>query len=247
MAETKRSKKQKLAYRNGIQKAQTSPKKKRSYLLSSLERLPMELLSDIFLLSENINLPKASPSLGRTLSHQSTKRQFVFHMFDDFRDTLEEEEVQSGLLRQKWFTYDFLRDCQKLFLRKTCVKWYHKKATDTPSSTRKLVTDAIYAYFDWYYAQPSRSYYQQMPPGFQHNKHAEEKRYLYPDYKITRAIMNIQEEDSEMPNFTGSDGLVFRMVDNDEKIFQFTLRDNGAQITFPKSITHKFIKKTSAL
>ena len=219
-------------------KAKNAPKdKKRRHPLSRLEQLPIELLSDIFVLSENINLPKASPVLGSKLAHDTTKRRIVIHMFDDFKDTRDEEKLQSALLRQKWFTYAFLRDCQKICLRRICVEWYRRDVKDIPSSARQLISDLIYAYFDWYFSRPSRAYYRQQPPGFQEITEAEEKRWLYPDYKIARVTVNLQEE-KEVYDFTGSDGLIFQM--DGSPVFQFTLHENGAEITFPKAKDHVY-------
>lgn len=49
--------------------------------LSRLESLPPELVEHIFLQCLNVNMPRASPRLGRFLSNERMYRQFSFHIY----------------------------------------------------------------------------------------------------------------------------------------------------------------------
>lgn len=59
--------------------------------LSSLERLPLELLQYIFLESMNFNLPRASPTLCYALSSRHIKIKLVLSVFAGHRDGLDSE------------------------------------------------------------------------------------------------------------------------------------------------------------
>ena len=116
--------------------------------LSRLERLPNELLQDIFLLSMNFDLPLVSRSLNTRLSSDRIKRELVISAFSDgrfiprsfectedniddyyngsspdwFRRTLKEGDYleQTSLACRRWFNLEFLQQCQRdYFLRET--------------------------------------------------------------------------------------------------------------------------------
>ncbi|KAL9102864.1 MAG: hypothetical protein Q9163_002045 [Psora crenata] len=86
--------------------------------LSHLERLPTELLEQIFWHCPNINLPAASLTLGQKLSSQSLKLQF-FRLACEKRSAFAKmaqaygartvPEVQNALLRLSWVTYPLIR------------------------------------------------------------------------------------------------------------------------------------------
>ena len=109
--------------------------------LSALERLPTEILQEIFLLSPNLNLPLASPFLGKKLASDYLKTELVIQAFSSPLQLLNSpvilspivrthfsyvagysaECIQSAsfcrtLLNQKWLTYDFFKRCQKIHL-----------------------------------------------------------------------------------------------------------------------------------
>lgn len=105
--------------------------------LSTLERLPTELLQNIFLQSLNLNLPCASPMLNSALSAPHIKMLLVFKVFssDSSRalehstellsilDTKQEiAKLQTAILRLKWMTLDFLHQCIRVYLVKTLYR-----------------------------------------------------------------------------------------------------------------------------
>lgn len=107
--------------------------------LSPLERLPAELLQQIFLQSLNLNLPRASPTLGSVLSSSHIKMLLVFKAFSSGSDNSLEhstellhilrtkEEIaslQSAILRLNWMTLDFFHQCIPTFLIKTLVRQF---------------------------------------------------------------------------------------------------------------------------
>ena len=99
--------------------------------LSAFERLPTEILQEIFFYSRNFNLPGVSPCLYLSLTCDHVKKRFLcaaFAMDGVFRELVrtcpdltfdEEEEMgrfQGKLMGLKWFSYDFLSKCHKEFL-----------------------------------------------------------------------------------------------------------------------------------
>lgn len=108
-------------------------------LLSSLERLPAELLEDVFLQCLNVNLPRASPVLASTLSSFYIKSQLLFKAFcsdqtyglkhsEELIDILytkqEVAKLQSSILRLRWMTMGFLRQCRPIFLARTLFRQF---------------------------------------------------------------------------------------------------------------------------
>lgn len=63
---------------NPKRQRRTKPKRAGS---TPIERLPLEVLEQIFLFSKNTNLPKSSPYIGRTLSERLTLLRLVVEAF----------------------------------------------------------------------------------------------------------------------------------------------------------------------
>ena len=119
------------------------PRKKsrrhRARLLSSLERLPTELLQNVFFLCLNVNLPRASPSLSSALSSFHVKSQLLLKAFssdqgyglqhsEELIDILQTKEevanLQSSILRLRWMTLGFLRQCKPMFFETTLLRQF---------------------------------------------------------------------------------------------------------------------------
>ncbi|MCJ1285264.1 hypothetical protein MMC26_004604 [Xylographa opegraphella] len=126
--------------------------------LSALEKLPTELLQTIFLQSINLNLPLSSLHLGSVLASPHLRRELVIHAFADHaeHEPLLYAEFQSGLLRQKWLTYNLLQHCQKThFLRlaiRVLQKYSGAVAQDVYRGNMAKLTEA----FDNYYSLSHR-------------------------------------------------------------------------------------------
>ncbi|KAF2741199.1 hypothetical protein EJ04DRAFT_117122 [Polyplosphaeria fusca] len=91
-------------------------KKQAIAAMPTLQGLPQELLEMVFLYSMNINLPRASPDLGRKLSSTAICIEFVmrsfFHTVDHkanitSRTDTSDPKLQSELLACKFFTWSF--------------------------------------------------------------------------------------------------------------------------------------------
>ena len=127
--------------------------------LSAFERLPTEILQEIFFYSRNFNLPGASPCLYSSLTCDHVKKRFLcaaFAMDDVFRELLrtcpyqsfdDEEEMgrfQGELMSLKWFTYDFLSKCHKEFLWgefKKIVNYFEDMYPEARHDKGKLTSD----------------------------------------------------------------------------------------------------------
>ena len=125
-----------------------------NHQLSALEQLPTELLQTIFLLSRNINLPMSSLYLGSVLASPHLRTELVTHAFVD-REYSEQHlyaGLQSGLLRQKWLTYEFFQRCQRTYLQRSAIliiqKYSGEVAQDVHRSNIKKITET----FDKYYS-----------------------------------------------------------------------------------------------
>jgi hypothetical protein len=117
------------------------PAKMRSWL----ERLPAELIEQVFLHALEINMAKASPLLGRTLSSESIYRiLLLFAFFLDYGDHpveakhfipaayrllgFEEKLVlQRGILECRWCTLARVRQCLPTLRRLAMVQNWHQK------------------------------------------------------------------------------------------------------------------------
>ena len=143
-----------------IQAESTQPK------LSALEQLPTEILQEIFLLSPNLNLPLASPFLGKALSSDYLKTELVIQAFSSSMQILTQERplpirmsrfsfipgysqepISSvafcqNLLPQRWLTYDFFKRCQRTYLLRVAESQLRKlgKASPGSDSTEALTT-----------------------------------------------------------------------------------------------------------
>jgi hypothetical protein len=76
--------------------------------MPTLQGLPQELLEIIFLYSMNISLPRASPDLGRKLSHRYICIKYTMRTFMDIEhaDT-STFHAQSELMKSRFFTWPF--------------------------------------------------------------------------------------------------------------------------------------------
>ena len=129
--------------------------------LSQLERLPNELLQEIFLQSLNLNLPRASPTLGANLASSHIKMLLVSKAFSsDCGKCLEHSaellwilqtrqeiaELQSAILRLKWMTLDFLRQHIRTLLVKTMLRRVLELGLDwsnSSKSTEATITESL--------------------------------------------------------------------------------------------------------
>ncbi|MCJ1329838.1 hypothetical protein MMC10_006519 [Thelotrema lepadinum] len=127
--------------------------------LSAFERLPTEILQEIFFYSRNLKLPSASPCLYSSLTCDHVKKRFLcaaFAMDDIFRELIrtcprapcgEEREMgrfQGEIMSLKWFTYDFVSKCHKellwIELKKT-VDFFVAMFPESRSDRGKLISD----------------------------------------------------------------------------------------------------------
>ncbi|KAI9770391.1 MAG: hypothetical protein M1840_003277 [Geoglossum simile] len=76
--------------------------------LSLLEHLPLELLQSIFVLSGNLLLPLASPVLAQSLSSRHVYTALCNGAFPANTIQHDDPDLQSAILRQPWFTLEFL-------------------------------------------------------------------------------------------------------------------------------------------
>ena len=131
-SELKTPKKQKMASPTST----TSPTKSQSWL----ERLPVELIEQIFLEALEVNMAKASPYLGRDPAKESIYRMLIlFAFFDDdgqgptetkhFRPavyrvlSLEEKlRLQKGILVTRWCTFGRIKQQLPVLARLRIVK-----------------------------------------------------------------------------------------------------------------------------
>lgn len=118
--------------------------------VSALESLPAELLQSIFLFHPNLNLPKASQSLGSSLASTHLKTEFVIATFTD-PDLRKDTELQSGLLCQKWLTFEFFQHCQKTYMLRKATEIYRSYATHLLLSDQNTAIAEMTKIFDSYY------------------------------------------------------------------------------------------------
>ncbi|KAI2615360.1 hypothetical protein GGR54DRAFT_642383 [Hypoxylon sp. NC1633] len=100
---------------------------------SYLEKLPLEVLENIFWMSGNINLPRASPRVGRMLSGRPTLRETFITAFvptwdawfNIVRDRAYIDECvqgdpvfQSGILQYSWTNIAFILECWNIYVRR---------------------------------------------------------------------------------------------------------------------------------
>jgi hypothetical protein len=112
---------------------------------SWLERLPVELIEQIFLHSLEINMAHASPFLCKTLSKESMYRTLILFAFfdDDEQNPVEEKHfkpatyrllsltdrlrIQKGVLESRWCTMARVKQCLPTLMRLVIVQEWHKK------------------------------------------------------------------------------------------------------------------------
>lgn len=110
-----------------------------------LERLPVELLEQIFLHSLEINMVHALPFLGKRLSKESIYRTLIlFAFFEDDRQypveqkyfgpatyrvlsSEEQSRLQKGVLESRWCTLSRIRQCLPTLMRLVIVQEWHKE------------------------------------------------------------------------------------------------------------------------
>lgn len=114
-------------------------------VLSQLEALPIELIQVIFLSSLEVNLPRASPSLAKSLSKESIYRALIlFAFFDDdgkhpvdtksfalaqYRrlDLAEKLRLQTSILNCRWCTLFRLQRTMPTLSRLAMVQAWHEE------------------------------------------------------------------------------------------------------------------------
>ncbi|KAI1392431.1 uncharacterized protein F4822DRAFT_129360 [Hypoxylon trugodes] len=110
---------------------------------SWLEKVPLEIMEQIFWLSGNVNLPRSSPLIGKLLSGKSTLRETLISAFDpswdwyfgvtgimDYNDILldiGDPEFQSSLLECPWADISFILECWDLWVRRRAKKPFRLK------------------------------------------------------------------------------------------------------------------------
>ncbi|KAI1662847.1 hypothetical protein F4813DRAFT_342136 [Daldinia decipiens] len=112
-----------------LHKSQRSRESKASYL----EKIPLEILERILWYSENVNLPRSSPLIGRLLSGRSTLRETFIVAFQPTWDawfgcigyrhdsTLPAEgnpDFQSGLLEYPWTNISFILESWDFYVQR---------------------------------------------------------------------------------------------------------------------------------
>ncbi|KAI1100878.1 hypothetical protein F4804DRAFT_317787 [Jackrogersella minutella] len=107
--------------RRKLPKDKPAPEEKKP----DLEHMPLEILEQIFFLSENVNLPRASHRIGKILSGYSTKREAFISGFKFYWDVYlkleglfyhdnfdpDNHEFQSSLLAYSWANIQFILEC----------------------------------------------------------------------------------------------------------------------------------------
>ena len=144
LATNKRSRRLEAFENLGRQKsAMTSSKP--TYEVSELERLPVELIQLIFLHSLELNLPRASTSLARSLSKESIYSSLILlAFFDDdgehpvdeklfapaqYRelDLAEKLRLQTSILNSRWCTLHRLRQNLPALSRLAIIQAWHEE------------------------------------------------------------------------------------------------------------------------
>jgi hypothetical protein len=128
---------------------------------SWLERLPVELIEQIFLHALEVNMAKASPFLGRSLAKESIYRTLILFAFFDDDDSypvetkhfapatyrmlsLEERlRLQQGVLDSRWCTKDRLEQSLPTFRRLVIVQEWHRQRSEERDEARALAGDTL--------------------------------------------------------------------------------------------------------
>jgi hypothetical protein len=130
-------------------------------LLSHLERLPIELVQQVFFHCLEVDMIKASPIISKMLSTESTYRLLVlFAFFDDdglhpvetqifkpvnYRELSIQEKVrlQESILSCRWCTLKRIQDCMPALTRLKIVQEWHKENNVTKDWSGGLATASI--------------------------------------------------------------------------------------------------------
>ena len=126
--------------------------------VSRLEQLPTELLQEIFLLSTNCHLPTASLHLRNALSSFQVKYLFLIHVFSDKPTTshpISHAMLESAVLRKKFMTYRFIRDCQRIYMKLSAIKLFRKVAMNSSRIVQDVAIKDIEKAFDLYFCHSS--------------------------------------------------------------------------------------------
>ena len=133
------------------QHSSSAEKPGRNSSLSRIERLPTELVQQIFLDCLEVNMIKASTVLGKILSTESTyKLLILFAFFDDdgvnlvetdnfkpvsYRRLPVQEKVrlQEAILSSPWCSLKRIQDCMPILTRLTMVQAWHEEHNTTKS------------------------------------------------------------------------------------------------------------------
>ncbi|KAI1760572.1 hypothetical protein GGR53DRAFT_509143, partial [Hypoxylon sp. FL1150] len=138
---------------SSIKRVKTKPKSKRDAKptleakVSILEKkLPLEVMEQIFWLSSNCNLPRASPLIGRLLSGRSTLQMIFIRAFEPTWDAewdvhgmgtgrgiVGDPSFQSEVLECSWATIDLILECWVIFVRRRAQKYEAQKKTGEES------------------------------------------------------------------------------------------------------------------
>ncbi|KAI0848471.1 hypothetical protein F5Y00DRAFT_238409 [Daldinia vernicosa] len=134
-------KKSKTVGKSKLHKSRRSRESKASYL----EKIPLEILERILWYSENVNLPRSSPLIGRLLSGRSTLRETFIVAFqptwdawfgcvgdrnDSTRPTEGNPDFQSGLLEYPWTNISFILESWDFYVRRLAKA--QRSGTDQP-------------------------------------------------------------------------------------------------------------------
>ena len=142
-----------LQNRSNVSLIMSSSEKTQS---SCLERLPTELLQNIFLLSPNLSLPTTSPYLHRVLTSSHVRTKLTIAAFTSGSDAHGSREHRSALLRQKWMTFSFLRACQKAYMIQSTSKELMVSASIMPNSIKSEAISTIEENFTEYFSMGDR-------------------------------------------------------------------------------------------
>ena len=133
------------------QHSSSAEKPGRNSSLSRIERLPTELVQQIFFDCLEVNMIKASTVLGKILSTESTyKLLILFAFFDDdgvnpvetdnfkpvsYRRLPVQEKVrlQEAILSSPWCSLKRIQDCMPILTRLTMVQAWHEEHNTTKS------------------------------------------------------------------------------------------------------------------
>ncbi|KAI1642853.1 uncharacterized protein F4817DRAFT_351850 [Daldinia loculata] len=122
-------KRSKVVGKSKLHKSRRSRESKASYL----EKIPLEILERILWYSENVNLPRSSPLIGRLLSGRSTLRETFIVAFqptwdswfgcigdrnDSTRPTEGNPDFQSDLLEYPWTNISFILESWDFYVRR---------------------------------------------------------------------------------------------------------------------------------